>query len=290
MTAPRTMFEKIWQRHVVVDRPDGYTLLYIDRHLMHDGSSPAYARLKARGMGLRRPDRAAATPDHYVKTDQPLEGRARSRPSAAAERHHQELQRSGRHAVRPRRRPPGHRPCRRPRAGPQPARHDPGLRRLPHLDARRARRARLRHRLVGSDARAGDAVPVAAQAQDDAHHASTARSAPASPARTSSSPSSRKIGAAGAVGHVIEYAGSAIRGLSMEGRLTLCNMSIEAGARAGMVAPDDTTFALPEGPAVRAQGRRTGTRRWPSGAPCRPTTARRSTAKSRSTPPRSRRW
>ena len=51
-----------------------------------------------------------------------------------------------------------------------------------------------------------------------------------------------KIGAAGAVGHVIEYAGSAIRGLSMEGRLTLCNMSIEAGGRAGMVAPDDTTF------------------------------------------------
>ena len=65
----RTMFDKIWQRHVVVDRPDGYTLLYVDRHLMHDGSSPAYARLKKRGMGLRRPDRAAATPDHYVKTD-----------------------------------------------------------------------------------------------------------------------------------------------------------------------------------------------------------------------------
>src|SRR3954451_12112356 len=69
MTAPRTMFEKIWQRHVVVDRPDGYTLLYVDRHLMHDGSSPAYSRLKARGMNLRRADRAAETPDHYVKTD-----------------------------------------------------------------------------------------------------------------------------------------------------------------------------------------------------------------------------
>ena len=53
MTAPRNMFEKIWQRHVVVDRPDGYTLLYVDRHLMHDGSSPAYTRLKARGMAAR---------------------------------------------------------------------------------------------------------------------------------------------------------------------------------------------------------------------------------------------
>ena len=85
-------------------------------------------------------------------------------------------------------------------------------------------------------------MPVAAQAEVDAHHRRRHARPAASPARTSSSPSSRKIGAAGAIGHVIEYAGSAIRGLSMEGRLTLCNMSIEAGGRAGMVAPDETTF------------------------------------------------
>ena len=63
-----------------------------------------------------------------------------------------------------------------------------------------------------------------------------------------------KIGAAGAVGHVIEYAGSAIRGLSMEGRLTLCNMSIEAGGRAGMVAPDDTTFNYLKGKPFAPKG------------------------------------
>lgn len=62
MTAPRTMFEKIWQRHVVVDRPDGYTLLYIDRHLLHDGSAGGYGKLREMGRKLRRPDRAFATP------------------------------------------------------------------------------------------------------------------------------------------------------------------------------------------------------------------------------------
>ena len=64
MAGPRTMFEKIWQRHVIVDRDDGYTLLYIDRHLMHDGSNAAFERLDQRGMKVRRPDRSYATPDH----------------------------------------------------------------------------------------------------------------------------------------------------------------------------------------------------------------------------------
>ena len=67
-----------------------------------------------------------------------------------------------------------------------------------------------------------------------------------------------KIGANGAAGHVIEYAGSTIRAMSIEERLTVCNMSIEAGARAGMVAPDETTYAYLEGPAIRAEGREVG--------------------------------
>ncbi len=89
MTAARTMFEKIWQRHVVVDRDDGYTLLYVDRHLMHDGSAAGFAQLRARGLRLRRPDRGFATPDHYVLSNSrsvqaipdpasPPAGRARS--------------------------------------------------------------------------------------------------------------------------------------------------------------------------------------------------------------------
>src|SRR5260370_19014551 len=69
MAAARTMFEKIWQRHGVVDRADGYTLLYVDRHLMHDGSAAGFAQLRTRGWKLRRPDRGFATPDHYVLSD-----------------------------------------------------------------------------------------------------------------------------------------------------------------------------------------------------------------------------
>ena len=98
-----------------------------------------------------------------------------------------------------------------------------------------------------------------------------------------------RIGAAGASGHVIEYAGSTIRALSIEGRLTVCNMSIEAGARAGMVAPDDTAFAYLAAVPMRPRAP-TGTRRWRCGARSPPMPMPISIARSISTPPRSRRW
>ena len=68
MTSQRTLFDKIWDSHVVLTRPDGYTLLYIDRHLLHDGSYQAFAILKQRGLKVRRPDRHFATPDHFIST------------------------------------------------------------------------------------------------------------------------------------------------------------------------------------------------------------------------------
>ena len=68
MAAPRTLFDRIWQSHVVVDRGDGYHLLYVDRHLMHDGSGPGFAGLRERGLKVRRPELALATPDHYTST------------------------------------------------------------------------------------------------------------------------------------------------------------------------------------------------------------------------------
>ncbi len=83
-----------------------------------------------------------------------------------------------------------------------------------------------------------------------------------------------KIGVAGGTGHVIEYRGAAIRALDMDERMTVCNMSIEAGARAGMIAPDETTFAYLEGRAARAARARPGTRRRATGARCRPMPAR----------------
>ena len=187
MTANRTMFEKIWQRHVVVDRDDGYTLLYVDRHLMHDGSAAGFAQLRERGLKLRRPDRGFATPDHYVLSNsrsvQDIPDPA-SPPAGRADQG--EHRRERRHPVRSRRRAAGHRPCRGPGAGRHPARPDPGVRRQPYLDARRAGRARFRHRLVGSGACDGDAMPVAAQAQGHAGQRRRHAWAPASRPRTSS--------------------------------------------------------------------------------------------------------
>ena len=67
--APQTLFEKIWSRHSIVERPDGQVLLYIDQHLVQDGSAPAFEMLRQRGITPRVPSRAFATPDHYVPTD-----------------------------------------------------------------------------------------------------------------------------------------------------------------------------------------------------------------------------
>ena len=100
-----------------------------------------------------------------------------------------------------------------------------------------------------------------------------------------------RLGVGGMTGHVVEYAGRAIEALSMEGRMTVCNMTIEGGGRAGMIAPDETTFAWftdVERPGAPA-GRGAGARRSSAGASCAPTTAPSSTARSRSTPARSRR-
>jgi 3-isopropylmalate/(R)-2-methylmalate dehydratase large subunit len=93
----------------------------------------------------------------------------------------------------------------------------------------------------------------------------------------------RQIGTDGATGYVIEYAGSAIRALSMEGRMTICNMSIEAGARAGMIAPDETTFAYLKGRRFSRKAQH-GMQPSPSGASCPPTPAQSSIANSPSTP------
>ena len=95
-------------------------------------------------------------------------------------------------------------------------------------------------------------------------------------------------GTAGGTGHVIEYMGEAIRALSMEGRMTVCNMAIEGGARAGLIAPDDEDLRLRQGPPARAEGRRLGDGRGGTGARSSPTRARASTARSSSTPARSR--
>jgi 3-isopropylmalate/(R)-2-methylmalate dehydratase large subunit len=245
--AARTMFEKIWQRHVVVDRPDGYTLLYIDRHLMHDGSAAGFARLRERGLKLRRPDRGFATPDHYVLTN--------SRSVAdIPDPHHRKLveqirtntaesgvtlfdlgdERQGiAHVV-----------------GPEQGVTQPGLTLVcgdSHTSTHGALGA-LAFGIGSSEVAHVMATECLWQRKPKAMRVSVdGKLGDGITAKDVILAIIARIGTAGAVGHVIEYAGSAIRGLSVEGRLTVCNMSIEAGGKAGMVAPDDTTIAYLKG-------------------------------------------
>jgi 3-isopropylmalate/(R)-2-methylmalate dehydratase large subunit len=247
MTIAQTMFEKIWQRHIVVDRDDGYTLLYVDRHLMHDGSAAGFARLRERGLKLRRPDRGFATPDHYVLSN------SRSIQDIP-DPHHRRLveqikentaasgvtlfdlgdERQGiAHVV-----------------GPEQGVTQPGLTLVcgdSHTSTHGAVGA-LAFGIGSSEVAHVMATQCLWQRKPKAMRVSVEGTlGPGVTAKDVILAIIARIGAAGAVGHVIEYAGSAIRGLSIEGRLTLCNMSIEAGGRAGMVAPDETTFAYLKG-------------------------------------------
>ena len=246
---PKTLYDKIWDAHLVHEAPDGTCLLYIDRHLVHEVTSPqAFEGLRMAGRKVRAPEKTVAVPDHNVPTDV---DRARGIENAESRIQVDTLRRERpgvRHrALRRRRRPPGHRPHHRPGAGADPARHDHRLRRQPHRDARRLRGAGARHRHVGGRARARH--PDADPAQGEEHEGGGDRAA--SPLGVTAKDITLSIigetGTAGGNGHVIEYCGEAIRALSMEGRMTVCNMAIEGGARAGLIAPDDKTYAYVKG-------------------------------------------
>ena len=246
MTA-ETMFEKIWNRHRVLEREDGQTLLYVDRHLVHDGSAPAFEMLRDRGLKPRAPERIFATPDHYVPTDtrdvaaienDEYRGMVESLEQNAAEGGFALFGlKDGRqgivHVV-----------------GPEAGLTQPGMLLVcgdSHTSTHGALGAlafgigmtEVAH-VLGSQTLWQRKPKTLRITVDGAL-------APGVTAKDVILHIIASIGAAGATGYVIEYAGSAIRGLSMEGRLTLCNMSIEAGGRAGMVAPDETTFAYLQG-------------------------------------------
>ena len=178
--SPQTLFEKIWDEHVVLDEPGRQTILYIDLHLVHEVTSPqAFESLRLAGRKVRRPERTLSTVDHNVPTTD------RSLPilDPISKQQIDTLRNNCREFgitlydiddVRA-----GHRPRHRPRAGLHAAGHDDRLRRQPHLDARRVRRAGLRHRHERSRARAGHANAAAIEAQD----AGAARRRPARPGR-----------------------------------------------------------------------------------------------------------
>jgi 3-isopropylmalate/(R)-2-methylmalate dehydratase large subunit len=249
-----TLFEKIWRRHVVLEREDGQVLLYVDRHYVHDGSSNAFEILRKRGLKPRAPERTTAVADHYVPTDsRDLAAQADPEKRALPEA----LARNARGA--------GIRifPLDDPRQGivhvigPEQGLSQPGM------------------LIVCGDSHTSTHGALGALAfgigsSEVAHVLATQSLWQRKPAtlrvriggRLGAGVSGKdlilaliaKIGAGGAVGHVIEYAGDAIRALSMEGRLTVCNMSIEAGARAGMVSPDDTSFQYLAGRPHAPQG------------------------------------
>jgi len=255
MAGPRTMFEKIWQRHVVVDRDDGYTLLYIDRHLMHDGSNAAFERLNERGMKVRRGDRSYATPDHYVLTSSANPADIKD----PRQRHLVEVIKAncaahGIAAVFPAgdiRQGIVH------VVGPEQGITQPGLLMVcgdSHTSTHGALGA-LAFGVGSSEVTHVMATQCLWQRKPKAMRISVeGRLGAGITGKDIILAIIGKIGTAGAVGYVMEYAGSAIRDLSMEGRLTLCNMSIEAGGRAGMVAPDETTFAYLKGKPFAPQG------------------------------------
>ncbi|EDM74379.1 isopropylmalate isomerase large subunit [Plesiocystis pacifica SIR-1] len=240
---PRTLFDKIWDAHVVCERPAAPPLVYIDLQLLHEVTSPqAFEGLRLAERPVRRPDLCLATVDHAV----PTEGRAKPWADALAVEQVETLRRN----------------CAEagitlydiddPRQGivhvvaPEQGLTQPGMV-IVCGDSHTATHGAFGALAFGigtSEVEHALATQTLAQARPKTLAVEVeGQLRPGVEAKDLALAVIDALGFGGGTGHVIEYRGAAVRGLSMEGRMTLCNMSIEAGARAGMVAPDETTFA-----------------------------------------------
>jgi 3-isopropylmalate/(R)-2-methylmalate dehydratase large subunit len=252
---PRTLFEKVWDEHVVAAPAGQSPLLYVDLHLVHEVTSPqAFDGLRAAGRKLREPLRTIATVDHNI----PTEPRGTPIFDPIARKQIEALQKNCRdfdvrlfdmdspeqgivHVI-----------------GPELGFTQPGM------------------TIVCGDSHTSTHGAFGALAfgigTSEVEHVLATQTLPQRKPKTMLIQVSGKlpegvsakdlvlaiigkIGTDGATGHVIEYAGEAVRGLSVEGRMTVCNMSIEAGARAGMIAPDETTFVYMKGRRYAPQGK-----------------------------------
>jgi 3-isopropylmalate/(R)-2-methylmalate dehydratase large subunit len=257
---PRTLYEKIWDAHVVETRPDGTSLIFIDRHLVHEVTSPqAFEGLRAAGRPVRRPDLTLAVPDHNLPTTARRDTAGGRIPIADPESAAQlEALEANAPAF--------------------------GIRYIGDADAEQG----IVH-VVGPEQ--GFSLPGATIVCGDSHtachggvgalafgigtseveHVLATQTLLLAPSKSMEvrvegdlGPGvtakdlvlhiTGVLGAAGGTGHVIEYTGSAIRALSIEGRLTVSNMAIEHGARAGLIAPDETTFAYLKGRPMAPRG------------------------------------
>ena len=246
-SAPKTLFEKVWDRHIVRPETDDQpAILYIDLHLIHEVTSPqAFAELKSRGLKVRRPDRTLATMDHSTPT---LPAGADGKlpydtPAAEAQ-----VERLGENCAE---------------YGIELHGLGDDARGIVHIMGPELGRTQPGMTIVCGDSHtsthgAFGALAFGIGTTEVGHVLATqclfqrkpktmrinfeGALRPGVGAKDLALEMIRTIGASGGAGYVIEYAGPAIRALTMEGRMTLCNMSIEAGARAGMIAPDDVTI------------------------------------------------
>ena len=258
MTA-KTLFDKVWERHVVVpETPDTPAVLYIDLHLVHEVTSPqAFSVLRSRGLPVRRPDRTLVTMDHSTPTDSaqlfggvPIAIESAARQIRALEQNCAEF---GLELI-------GLRDARRGIVhviGPELGATQPG-KTIVCGDSHTSTHGAFGALACGSGTTEVGyvlATQCLLQRKPRALAIEVANQlAPGVSAKDLVLSIIGQIGVHGGTGHVIEYRGPAIEALSMDGRMTICNMSIEAGARAGMVAPDQTTFAYLQGRPRAPQG------------------------------------
>jgi 3-isopropylmalate/(R)-2-methylmalate dehydratase large subunit len=240
---PTTLYDKIWNDHLIDEQPDGTSLIYIDRHLVHEVTSPqAFEGLRMAGRKVRAPQRTLAVVDHNVPTtdrskgiDDPesalqVQTLANNAAEFGVEYYSETDNRQGIvHIV-----------------GPEQGFTLPGMTIVcgdSHTSTHGAFGA-LAHGIGTSEVEHVLATQTLIQSKARNMRVTVDGKLPDGvTAKDIILAIIGEIGTAGGTGHVIEYAGEAIQSLSMEGRMTICNMSIEGGARAGLIAPDETTFA-----------------------------------------------
>jgi 3-isopropylmalate/(R)-2-methylmalate dehydratase large subunit len=248
----RTLFDKVWAAHeVVAETPDTPAVLYVDLHLIHEVTSPqAFSLLKSLGLAVRRPDRTLATMDHSTptSTDQVF-GKVPIRVDAAAKQVRQLEQNAAEFGVELF----GLRDARRGIVhviSPELGATQPGMTIVcgdSHTSTHGAFGA-LAFGIGTTEVGHVFATQSLLQRKPKTYAVNVeGRLRPGVSAKDLILAVIGRIGVSGGTGHVLEYRGSAIRALSMDERMTICNMSIEAGARAGMIAPDEVTFAYLKG-------------------------------------------
>ena len=247
---PKTLYEKIWDSHVVYEEAGKPALIYIDRHLIHEGTSPqAFAGLKAEGRKVRRPDLTFAVMDHSVPTTRERSPISRSWiPTRGLQ--FEALEKNCRETgvrlfdMNSRNQGIVH------IIGPELGVTQPGQTIVcgdSHTSTHGAF-GTLAFGIGTSEVEHVLATQCLVQSRSKTLHILVHGKRPRGvTAKDIILAIIGKIGISGGTGHVAEYGGEAIRDLSMDGRMTVCNMTIEGGARAGMIAPDDTTFAYMEG-------------------------------------------